>query len=1012
MIVSRGVGQFVARAGVYSPGPAVESHRGGWEKHAGQHNVSDLDAAKMDPSEQERVSAPGSSPDFLIVGLGASAGGLEALEEFFDEVPQDIGMAFVVITHLGPGRVSLLPELIGRHCRLPVVKIDDGMGLQPNQVYVQPPGVTVGLLNGRLHLFEPAEEGPRPLPIDFFFRCLAQDHRERAVGIVLSGTGTDGTYGLREVKAAGGLTIAQDEQSARYPGMPHSASVTVELDYVLPPREMARELLRYVGGPLKHLLGARGEQVESAEIMSRIFVLLRNRTGHDFSHYKATTTGRRIARRMHAHQIESPKDYLRFVQVNPQELDLLFRELLIGVTSFFRDPDAFEALAELGFRSILNDKPEGYVMRCWVAGCSTGEEAYTIAMLLREFMDLASIHVGVQIFATDLDPEAIEHARSAIFPTSIASDVSPKRLERFFVEEDGHYRIRKEVREMVVFATQDVVEDPPFTKLDLLVCRNLLIYLNAEIQKRLIPIFHYSLKPGGILLLGSSETIGSSAPLFEPLDKKWKVFRRKEVPAGTYVTEVPVTFGMDSLERDAAVLQPARRVEPGIAQTVERALLLHLVPPTVIMHQTGEIVHIQGRTGLYLEPASGPQGNANIYNMAREGLQLELTLAVRQAASSRGEVVHRGVRVRTNGDFTRVDLRVMQLMVPDAMRGLFLVSFTPSDPVDVQEGAGADADLGTDPERVQELERELMQAKEVHQTTIEELETANEELKSANEELQSMNEELQSANEELETSKEEMQSLNEELQTVNAELQGKVEELSRANDDMKNLLNSTDIATIFLDNKLNIKRYTEQAKRVIRLIPSDVSRPIGDLVSNLRYTTLTEDAREVLRTLVFKEAEVQSDDGSWYLMRILPYRTMENMIDGLVVTFVNVTKVRGLQEQTRRLLSALSSSATGVCAQDRELRYEWAFGSIFGRWPNEVNGRTDRDLLRDEDSEALGQLKRRVFESGKPAHERVRLSPQGQAKLFDLYLAPVREGEQVIGVTSVITELKSEGGSG
>ena len=973
----------------------------------------DLERDEIERGESDlRASKP--DKEHLIVALGASAGGLEALEQFFDELPADTGIAFVVVTHLAPGRVSLLPELIARQSRMPVVKVEEGTALEPNHVYIPPGKITLGLLNGHLHLFEPPDEAPKPLPIDFFFRCLAQDFKERAVGIVLSGTGTDGTLGLKEIKAVSGLTMAQDEQTARYSGMPHSASTSVELDYVLPPREMARQLLAYAAGPVRRVLSARLEpDGEVSAVMSRIFVLLRNRVGHDFSHYKATTTARRIARRMNVHQLELPKDYLRFVQTNPQELDALFRELLIGVTSFFRDTAAFEALDVLGLRAILNGKAEGYVLRCWVAGCSTGEEAYSIAMLLREHMQATGLQCGVQIFATDLDPEAVDFARAGLYPASITTDVSPKRLESFFVAEDGHYRIRKDVREMVVFATQDLVEDPPFTKLDLLVCRNLLIYLNAEVQKRLIPVFHYSLKRGGVLFLGSSETLGSSGALFEPLDKKWKVFKRREVPAGTYVAEVPA-YGAEDVQRGPlAPLALGRRTEPGIGHVVERALLQHLVPPAVIMHQSGDIVHIQGRTGLYLEPASGPQGSANVYNMAREGLQLELTVAVRQAASTPSEVVHRGVRVRTNGDFSLVNLRVKQLTTPDALRGLFLVAFEAPEPVDAPvNGAATDSPESHEPARVQELERELLTAKEVHQTTIEELETANEELKSANEELQSMNEELQSANEELETSKEEMQSLNEELQTVNAELQGKVEELSRANDDMKNLLNATDIATVFLDNHLNIKRYTEQAKRVIRLIPSDVSRPIGDLVSNLRYTTLVEDAHEVLRTLVFKEAEVQSDDGSWYLMRILPYRTTDNVIDGLVVTFVNVTGVRRLQEQTRRLVGALGASATSVCSQDRELRYEWAYGCIFGRWPNEIAGRADGDLLPEADAQTVALIKQRVLESGKRTHERVRVTLDGdpKGKLYDLFLDPVSDASgKVTGLTSVITELTEQG---
>jgi two-component system CheB/CheR fusion protein len=995
--------------GIFSVVEPEADDRDGTPSKGADSNGAAHEAAESDGTPRE-ASEPRAAEQraHLVVGVGASAGGLAAIEEFFEEVPDDANIAFVVVTHLTPGGVSMLPELIARHSRMPVVRAREGVELLPNNIYVPSEGVTLGVLNGKLHLFEPVKDGPRPLPIDFLFRCLAQEYRERAVGIVLSGTGTDGTNGLKEIKGVSGLTMAQDVQTARYRGMPHSASTSVELDFVLPPRELAEQLVTYTKGALPRLLNTRVESGLEAETMNRIFVLLRNRVGHDFSHYKATTTGRRIARRMNLQKIDSVKEYLRFVQVNPQELDQLFRELLIGVTSFFRDPDAFVALEELGFRTILKNKPDGYVLRCWVAGCSTGEEVYSIAMLLREYMENTGAHLSVQIFATDLDPESVDFARSGLYPGAITSDVSPKRLERFFVEEDGHYRIKKDVREMVVFATQDVVDDPPFTKLDLLVCRNLMIYLNSDVQRRLIPVFHYSLKSDGVLFLGSSETIGNSAALFEPLDKKWKVFKRREVPPGTYIAEVPA-YG-NEIGRESNVVLPVRRVEPGLSQVVERALLQHLVPPAVLMHQTGEIVHIQGRTGLFLEPATGPQSAPNIFNMAREGLQLELTLAVRRAASTVGEVLHRGVRVKTNGDFTLVDLRVKQLVAPEALRGLFLVSFEAPAPIETNtQEDSSEADGSPHPERVHVLERELLRAKEVHQTTIEQLETANEELKSANEELQSMNEELQSANEELETSKEEMQSLNEELQTVNAEPQGKVEELSRANDDMKNLLNATDIATIFLDNKLNIKRYTEQAKRVIRLIPSDISRPIGDLVSNLRYSTLTEDAREVLRTLVFKETEVQSEDGSWYLMRILPYRTTENMIDGLVVTFVNVTKVRGLQEQTQRLLSALGNSATGVSLQDRELRYEWSFGSVFGRWPNEISGRTERDLLREPDGELVGQLKRRVLETGKRAHERLRLGHDGDHKLYDIFIDVVLDTAGApTGVTTVITELTQQ----
>jgi two-component system, chemotaxis family, CheB/CheR fusion protein len=945
------------------------------------------------------------SSGHLIVGLGASAGGLEALEQFFDELPPDPQMSFVVVTHQAPGKVSLLPSLMARHSKMPVVEVKDPVPLEPSRVYVQPPGAILGVLKRELYPMEPNGDGARPFPIDFFFRSLAQDQRDRAVGIVLSGTGSDGTNGLKEIRAVSGLVMAQSEETARYPGMPHSASLALQLDYVLSPREMARQLLAYRDGTA-HAIGPVEEKGESRDVMRRLFVLLRSRTGHDFSNYKATTIGRRIARRMGVHQISSVDEYLRFAQANPRELDQLFKELLIGVTSFFRDTEAFEALSA-AIPAVLASKPDDHVVRAWVTGCSTGEEAFSLAMLLREHFEGANRHNAVQIFATDLDAEAVEFARAGVFPESIASDVSPSRLERFFTAEEGCYRVNKDLREMVVFAVQDLIEDPAFTKLDFVLCRNLLIYLNSEIQKRVIPLFHYALRPGGVLMLGSSETVGTFSHLFETLNKKWKLFRRKEVPVGTYVSNVALGQAMDaSLREVRAGMVTARRIEPG-AQIAERAILQHLVPPSVIMHESGEIVHIQGRTGLYLEPASGSQAGANVYGMAREGLQLELALAVRRAAASAEEVFHKNARVKTNGDFTRVNLRVKRLVQPEQLRGLYLVAFEQAE----SDGSAAESSQleGSESTRIADLERELSQSKEFHQGTVEELETTNEELKSANEELQSLNEELQSGNEELETSKEEMQSLNEELQTVNMELQDKLEELSRINDDMKNLLNANDIGTIFLDNDLNIKRHTTEAKRIIRVIPSDVGRPVGDLVSNLRYTTLVDDAREVLRTLAFKEAEVQAEDGSWYLMRIMPYRTAQNLIDGLVLTFVDVTKARKLQEQTERLFGALIRSPVGVFAQDNRLQYEWVYGSVFGHLPGDAQGRTDRELLGGQDGELVMAMKREVLERGERARRKILLGNGNGGKTYNLYVEPVSgDGSGIVGVVTEVTGADDE----
>jgi two-component system, chemotaxis family, CheB/CheR fusion protein len=940
----------------------------------------------------------------LIVGIGASAGGLEALDAFFRNMPGDTGMAFVVVTHTPAGRPSLMPDLLARHCAMPIVAVTGPTTVKANRIYMAPAGERLSLRDGILNAYPGRDGVPRQF-IDAFFRVLAEDAKERAVGIVLSGTGTDGTLGIKEIKAQSGMTMAQEETTARYAGMPHSAIASLQVDYVLGPEDMPRQLISYANKALHRMTAPAGPVGNSAEHFGRIFGLLRTRTGHDFSNYKSTTIRRRIERRMNVHQLDSLGDYLKYLQGNPSEVDRLFKELLIGVTSFFRDNDAYEILATTVLPQLIAGKPENHIIRAWVAGCSTGEEAYSLAIALKECMERAGVHHAVQIFATDLDADAIDVARVGEYPESIAADVSPERLERFFTHDDqGSYRIRKEIRELLIFAPHSLIEDPPFTKLDLLSCRNLLIYLEGRLQQQLAPIFHYALRPGGMLFLGSSESLSGFAHLFEPIDKKWKLFKRREVPSGNYLSDLTVPAS-DLSSREIAQPTAGKMSEFGHMQSAERVLLQNLVPPTVIIHERGEVVHIHGRTGLFLEPAPGPQNTANVYNMAREGLRLDLAVAVRDAASSDQVVVHRGVRVKSNGHTISVDLRVKRLTQPEAMKGLFLVAFEKAEPIPEESSHAALDGVSREEiaDRVSILQRELSHAKEVHQSTIEELETANEELKSTNEELQSTNEELQSANEELETSKEEMQSLNEELQTVNAELQGKVEELSRANDDMKNLLNGTDIATIFLDNDLNIKRYTDRTRKVIRLIPSDIGRPLSDLVSKLKYKELAEDAQNVLHTLVFKEAEVQSEDGASYLMRMLPYRTTENVIDGLVVTFVDITKIKALQAEALRLMVALGNSPTVVFGQNQRLQYEWVFGNIMGQPSEQLIGRTDQEAF-GEAARILVQLKREVVEETKPLRRRIQLGVDGSAKEHDLYLQPVLDPEgAMVGISGVLT---------
>ncbi len=950
--------------------------------------------------DERRPLASKRTEHFPVVALGASAGGLAALEAFFTSVSGPTGMAYVVITHQQHKQPSLLAELLARRTSMPVTQLSAPTRLEADHVYTVKPGHQLAVHERTLVPIE-IVPGTQVMPIDFFFRSLARDLKEWAIAVVLSGTGTDGSIGIKEIKSELGMVLAQEEGTAEYSGMPHSAITTDLVDHVLPVAAMPDQIRTYA----KALRAGRSlppAPEAGADELRQVFALIRERSGHDFSNYKESTVRRRIERRMNVHDLDSLKRYVRYLQTNPNELDTLFQELLIGVTSFFRDPEAWDALGDK-LDELIVSKPDDYVFRAWVTGCSTGEEAYSLAILLKERIERLKRPIVAQIFATDLDAVAIDVARAGEYPLGITSDVTEQRLSRFFNRHENGYTMKREVREMVVFAPQNLIGDPPFTKLDLLSCRNLLIYLDTSMQRKLLPIFHYALKPQGILFLGSSESIGGFGDLFSALDKKWKLFRRNDGTAGKYPTDFPVTKALEVPLLGS--VRPLGRAEGevNLAHAAERLLLKQLVPPTVIISKRGDVAHIHGRTGLFLEPAPGPQGAANIFNMAREGLQISLSAAIREASTTDAEVVHRGVPVRTNGDVHAVNLRVHEIRDPEALRGYLRITF--EDVGSVEQGPATPSEHVA-ATRLLDLERELQYTKESHQGTIEELETANEELKSTNEELQSANEELQSANEELETSKEEMHSLNEELQTVNAELQEKVEELSRANNDMKNLLNGTDIATVFVDNALNIKRFTEQAKRVIRLIPTDIGRHIGDLVSTLSYDRLVEDARDVLTTLVFREKEVQGEGGTSYLMRILPYRTTDNVIDGLVLTFVDITKVRRLQENQERLARALDRSPTCVFGQDVSLRYQWAYAPVFGKRPGDVEGKTDAEVFPPEVARVLTDFKRAVLESGSPNRGRITLPLGGQLRSYDLYAEPVRSSSGgITGISGVVTDI-------
>jgi two-component system CheB/CheR fusion protein len=949
-------------------------------------------AKQLEGAIHPQAAEPASAhdrPGCPIVGIGASAGGLAAFEAFFSGMParSDPGMAFVLVQHLAPNHKSILTDLVKRYTRMRVFEVADGMNVMPNCAYIIPPNRDMAFLNGTLQLLEPAAPHGHRLPIDFFFRSLAQDQHERAICIVLSGTGSDGTQGVRAVKAEGGMVMVQNPESTEYDGMPRSAIATGLVDYVLPPAEMAAQLIAYTAhayGRTAHPVSPLTPQNEDA--LKKILVLLRAHTGHDFSQYKRNTVSRRVERRMAVHQIERLDGYVSYLQHTPEEVEALFRDLLIGVTRFFRDPEAFEALREHALPWLFTGKPTGALIRVWVPGCSTGEEAYSLAILLQERLEALQQGFKVQVFATDIDRHAIEQARAGVYPASMAADVSAERLERFFAQEPGGsaYRIRKSIRDMVIFSEQDVIRDPPFSKLDLISCRNLLIYMEAELQKKVIPLFHYALQPGGILFLGTSETTGEFVNLFAPLDRKSKVYQSKGDVASAY--HPAIGRFLPPLTEAASVSRLAGKEGESklpVRELTERTLLSQYAPPSALISERGDILYLHGHTGQYLEPAPGEAG-LNILKMAREGLRRELTTTLHKAVASKERARQMGIRVKTNGGFTAVNLTVQPIPPgPDAAvtPKLFLAIFEEAPALDaersegtaaVDAGEGAHQRAPNADAQITALQHELRAKEEYLQTANEELATTNEELRSSNEEMQSVNEELHCTNEELETSKEELQSVNEELVTVNAELQAKVADLSRSNNDMNNLLAGTGIGTIFVDHNLRIQRFTPAVTQLINLIPADVGRPVGHIVSNLvGYDRLVADVRSVLDSLAPKEVEVETQGGAWFLLRIRPYRTLENVIEGAVITFTDVTEMKKAQaalresKALRRLAMVVRDAHDAITVQDLHGRIlVWNPGAerMYGWSEAEARRRNIGDLIpesrRKEELAALRQTGR------------------------------------------------------
>lgn len=835
------------------------------------------------------------TPAIPVVGIGCSAGGLEALERFLSHVPSHSGMAYIIVQHLASDHASALPGILERSTQMPVVEATQGMRVQADCVYVIPPGRDLSLRQGQLQLSAPVVQRGRPMAVDIFLRSLAEDCGNQAVGVILSGMGSDGVFGLRAIKDRSGLTVVQEPASAQADSMPTAAIKAGVVDIVATPENMPARIASILHHPALATAAAPAANGDVLSAIDRIVALLRERSGNDFSLYKTHSVFRRIHRRMAVHGTASMDEYARLLRSNPLELDLLFKELLIGVTSFFRDAEVWDHLRDEILPALFARHPEGGALRAWVLACSTGEEAYSLAMVFQEALDTCrpAGRFTLQIYATDLDPAAIDTARRGIYPANITADVSEQRLSRHFAVENGQgFRVLKPIREMVVFATQNAISDPPFTRLDILTCRNFLIYLGASAQQRIFPLLHYALRPGGVLLLGNAESVGSFTTLFEPLNHRMRIYRQLAQPRRlanlAFPGTRPVTVALDA---DAA---PTARVE-NLGQLTDHVIQQTWAPPAILVNGEGDILYVSGRTGKYLEPAAG-KTNMNVHGMAREGLREALAGVLRKALADMQPVILRGLRVGTNGGTQIIDLVVQRLDRPEPLRGRLLIVFKDVAAPPARRRTRK-ASHGTEPDPL--LALDLQQAREALYATHEEMQSAVEELTSSNEELQSTNEELQSTNEELTTSKEELQSLNEELQTVNAELQSKVEDLTWVRNDMANLLNSTDIATVFLDNEMKLRRFTNRAINIFRMIPGDIGRPLSHIVTDLDYPHLEADAVDVLRSLVFKETVIATRDGRWYRVRIMPYRTQDDVIAGVVMTFTDVTEIKLLEARLR-----------------------------------------------------------------------------------------------------------------
>lgn len=885
--------------------------------------------AATPPAEQEGAAPPAA---LAVVGIGASAGGLDAFKRFLQAMPAHTGMAFVLVPHLDPSHESLMVELLGRHTSIPVCEAQDGMAIEADGIYIIPPNRYLAAEGGVLRLSAPQRSPGHETAIDFFLRSLAQAYEERAIGIVLSGTGSHGTLGLQAIKGQGGLTMVQDPDSAEYDQMPRSAISSGLADYILAPEAMPEALVQYVtrasrSGAWQYPAPAE----EGLGELGQVLALLRAHTKYDFRCYRKKMLLRRVQRRVSVCGVDGLSDYLERLRADPDEPGRLFRDLLIGVTGFFREPEAYAVLEQRVIARLVEQADPDLPVRVWVPGCSTGEEAYSIAILLMEGCLRFRRPCNMQIFATDIDDEALEIGRQGFYPESIAGDVTSERLEKFFIKTDDHrYQVSKQLREAVVFAPQNLVSDAPFSRLDLISCRNLLIYLETEVQRKVIALFHFALNEDGHLFLGPSESVGQQTDLFETVSKKWRLFRRIG-PTRHDIVDFPIVSRHRWPGYRGTLPERAPASVQSLAALAQRLLLEEYAPAAVLVNRKYEILYFFGPTMSFLDQPPG-EPTRDLLAMAREGLRTKLRVACHKALREHGPVTIGNASVKRNGGFVVVDVHVKLLPKSRSSEGMLLVTFLERGQSARAQGAGAPPREAMDESAlVHQLDLELKATREDLQSAIEELESSNEELKASNEEVMSMNEELQSANEELETSKEELQSLNEELSTVNNQLQDKVEELERSNNDILNLLSNTDICTIFLDRSMRIKLFTPPSAGLFNLRIADVGRPLGDFSPNFSDAALLADAQAVLEKLVPLDGEVQTGDGRHLLRRIQPYRTQDNRIDGVVITFIDITtrvqaeqRLRDsearLKELNKGLEQRVAERTTELSQRELELR--------------------------------------------------------------------------------------------